>query len=71
MFAIQKLIDSRFPWLCAVCILQLGLAVPVLGTAASSANPAARADDKLLPVSSNLIDLPEILVPKPPPPPTY
>ncbi|HVR95623.1 MAG TPA: hypothetical protein VMW27_03345 [Thermoanaerobaculia bacterium] len=69
MFNIQKVIDSGFPWLFTVCILPLCLIVPALGTAASSANPSARNDDRLLPSISSLVDQPEILVPKPPPPP--
>ena len=73
MFAIQEMIDSRFPWLFAVCTLLLCLAVPAPGTAASPANPAAQADDLPLPLISDIIDPTEILFPKPtpdlPPPP--
>ena len=69
MFAIQEMIDSRFPWLFTVCILLLFLAIPALGTAASPANPAARADDLPLPLISSIVDPAEIFFPKPPPPP--
>lgn len=69
MFTIQKTIDFNPLSLLAACILPLCLAVPALGTAASPANPAARAGDLLLPAISSMIDPPEIPFPKPPPPP--
>lgn len=69
MFAFRKMIDSGALWLFAVCILPLCLAVPALAAAASPANPAARADDLLLPLISSIIDPPDIFFPKPPPPP--
>lgn len=73
MFAIQKMIDSGLRWLLTVCILPLCLAVSALGTAASPANPAARAGDLPLPLISSrkVIDPPDIIFPKPPPPPPY
>jgi hypothetical protein len=67
MFTTRKMIDSTSLWLLAVCILPLCLAIPALGAAASPANPAARADDLLLPMISSTIDPPEIPFPKPPP----
>lgn len=68
MFTTRKVIDSTSLWLLAVCILPLCLAIPALGTAASPANPAARADGLLLPLMSSIIDPPEFPFPKPPPP---
>lgn len=71
MLAIRKMIGSGFFWLFAGCTLPLCLAVQALGTAASPANPAGRADDLPLPLisSSSIIDPPDIIFPKPPPPP--
>jgi len=66
MIAIRKMIDSVSLELIAVCILPLCLAVPALYTTASPANPAAPADDLLLPRISS-IDPPEIPLPFPPP----
>lgn len=67
MSAFRKMIDSVSLELLAVCILPLCLAVPVLCRTASLANPAARADDRLLPLISSTIDPPEIPLPFPPP----
>lgn len=67
MFTARKMIDSTSLWLLAVCILPLCLAIPALGTAASPANLAARADHLLLPLISSIIDPPEIPLPFPPP----
>ena len=66
MIAIRKMIDSVSLELLAVCILPLCLAIPALGTAASPANPAARADHRLLPRICS-VDPPEIPLPFPPP----
>jgi hypothetical protein len=59
MSTTRKMIDFKSLWLLAACVLPLCLAVP--------ANPAARADDLLLPVISSIVDPPEIILPKPPP----
>jgi hypothetical protein len=67
MITIRKMIDSVSLELLAVCILPLCLAIPALCTAASPANPAAPADNLLLPMISSTIDPPEIPFPKPPP----
>jgi hypothetical protein len=66
MITVRKMIDSVSLELLAVCILPLCLAIPALCTAASPANPAARADHLLLPMISS-IDPPEIPLPFPPP----
>ena len=68
MFTARKLIDSGSLWLLAVCVLSLCLAAPAPCIAASSTD-LAQANHLLLPSGSLTADLPDIFIPKLPPPP--
>ena len=68
MSTLRKMNDSRSPRLLVIGFFLLCLAVPAMSTAASPASLAARPDDPLLPLISQIIDPPEIPIPKPPPP---
>ena len=67
MSTMRKMIGSRSLRLLVLGFFLLCLAIPALSTAASPANPAARADDPLLPLISGILDPPEYPIPKPPP----
>ncbi len=67
MSTIRKMIESKSLQMLGVCILPLCLIVPALSAAATPANPAARADGLLRPMISQIIDPPDIPLPKPPP----
>lgn len=61
MSKIRMMIDSGSLWMLAICVFSLC-------TAASFANLAAQTGDLLLPSISSIVDPPEVLIPKPPPP---
>jgi len=69
MFTTRKLIDSGSLWLLTVCVLSLCLAVPAPCIAASSPDLAMQANHLLLPSNALADDLPDIIIPKLPPPP--
>jgi len=68
MFTTRKTIDSKSRWLLTVCILPLCLAAPAT---ASSVDLTAQANHLLLPSQGLAADEPDVLIPKPPPPPPF
>ena len=67
MFTARKMIDSVSPGCSPFSFFRCAWP-PAPCAAASSADLAARANHLLLP-SDDLVDLPEVFIPKPPPPP--